>query len=431
MFPFQVSALSGLGLLLAIIATATPCLSQDSEVSLIFRLDSASPSARKWWHNHLDCTFHSYWERASRADCVILLSRSRDADQRPDQRDYKVDHLLKSTDDAVVVVGQRLRMPVPADADNPRSRLLVFCAVENGSLRELQSVEVSAATVSLLRVVAHRPLEEQVPHLFRFESSDDQQASEFAFAELQRIPTSAYGEFRNLLPAETIRQRCFQASTPKHPMHLELFLRLLPLVAGAEEVMRIETLLFGNDACLDRHCLQLIGPYLALASERQASRLYRELFLVHHRKTVERNANSPEAQEHFRVAYAAYTGLRIHQNRREIVEYFHRAAADIVHHESGLCDLVLSDYRQLGDWRVLEDAARLARNTEIHEAYSRAGLMYLMSAQRDGQRRHAPNLYKGAETHLSRVEEERSQFVAETRKIWQVFDSESEAVPKQ
>jgi hypothetical protein len=57
--------------------------------------------------------------------------------------------------------------------------------------------------------------------------------------------------------------------------------------------------------------------------------------------------------------------------------------------------------------------------------------MYLMSAQREGQKRQELNLYKGAETHLSRVEEERSQFVAETGRIWQVFDSESEAVPKQ
>lgn len=70
-------------------------------------------------------------------------------------------------------------------------------------------------------------------------------------------------------------------------------------------------------------------------------------------------------------------------------------------------------------------------NTDIHESYARAGLMYLMSAQREGRKCREPCLYKRAETHLARVEEERSQFVAETRKNWQVFDSESEAVQKQ
>ena len=290
MFWLQVYALSGLGSLLALVGPATPCLSQDPEVSRTFRLDSASPSARKWWHNHLDCTFHSYSERASRADCVVLLSRSSDADQGSDSPDYKVEHLLKSTDDVV---------------------------------------------------------------------------------------------------------------------------------------------LFGSDDCPDHHSLQLIAPYLALANHHKAARLYQELFLVHHRKTVERDAISPESQEHFRVTYGAYSGLRRHQSREEVREYFHRAAADIIHDGSGLCDLVLSDYRELGDWRFLENAARLARDPEVHEAYARAGLMYLMSAQQEGRKREEQLLYESAERHLSSVGEERSQFVAETRRIWHLFHGESEVVPKQ
>lgn len=431
MFRLQVNALSGLGLLLSLMGPKTPCLPQDSDVSQAFRLESASPSARKWWHNHLDCTFHSYSERASRADCVVLLSRSSDADPSTNILDYKVEQLLKSTDDAEVVVGQRLRMRLPEHPEDSRSQLLVFCAVEDGSLRELQSVEVTAATNSLLRVVAHRPLKEQLSELFRFELGDDQQASDSAFAELQRISTPAYAEFRDLLPAGTIRQRCFEASTPEHSTHLELFFKLLPLVANAEDVARIEALLFGSDDCPDHHSLQLIDPYLALASQQKAGRLYRDLFLVHHRKTVGQDTNSPETQEHFRVAYVAYSGLRRHQTREAVRDYFHRAAADIIADGSGLCDLVLSDYRELNDWRFLDDAARLARDTEVHEAYARAGLMYVMSAQHEGRKRKNPLLYESAERHLSSVEEERSQFVAETRRIWHLFHGGSEVEPNQ
>ena len=138
------------------------------------------------------------------------------------------------------------------------------------------------------------------------------------------------------------------------------------------------------------------------------------------------------AQEHFRITYGAYSGLRRHESREEVREYFHRAAADIIHDGSGLCDLVLSDYRELGDWRFLENAARLAQVTEVHEAYAKAGLMYLMcrrSMKAESERNHfstrAPKgifpAWKKNEANLS----------AETRRIWHLFHGESEVVPKQ
>lgn len=409
---------------------APRCESQDGSAKRRVVLREASSSARKGWDNPLDCNFHSYSKRASRAELVLLLSPARGFARGEKDAEYILRRTLKASErvpkEARLGAGDRLRIAAPVEDQGRRGELLVFCGVHDKRLSVLQSVVVSPATAALLEALAQRPGRARIAELFRVEAAADRQASEFAFAELEEIPLADFRAFRDVLPGDAIRERCFRepaAADSSREDRTALFLRLLPLVAESEDVARIERSLFEAGSDAGEHGLRLVSPYLALATEEQADRLYKELFLKHHRASLNRTAESLSRKQ-LSTLYAAYTGLRQHRERREVRASFHRAATVLIREAGVLRDLAFGDYRKLGDWRFLADAGRLVLSQDAGIAHERAALMYLMAAHREGVQRSDPELRDKSARYLGEAQAARPEFFAATERIWKLFGSQ-------